>query len=160
VVVLADVVAVVATVVVVVVVVCCCLASPSFFLPVMVVPCRRRFSCRWRGGGKEQGCWRLSPSHCMSYCTINVVRKKKKKKANEKHTKGLRGITPSSPVPPGPHCACCFPPWSSISLPRCGGLVSPVLRASVVVDGPLALAVAFGVVLALMLAFMSAFVGI
>jgi hypothetical protein len=160
VVVLADVVAVVAAVVVVVVIICCCLASPSFFLPVMVVPCRRRFSCRWRGGGKEQGRWRLSPSRCVSYCTINVVRKKKRRKVNEKHTKGSRGITPSSPVPPGPHCACHFPPWSSISLPRRGGLVSPVPRASVVVDGPLALAVVFGVVLALMLAFMSAFVGI
>jgi hypothetical protein len=79
---------------------------------------------------------------------------------NEKHTKGSRGIAPSSPVPPGPHCACRFPPWSSISLPRHGGLVSPVPRASVVVDGPLVLAVAFGVVLALMLVFMSAFVGI
>jgi hypothetical protein len=92
-VVLADVVAVVAAVVVVVVVVCCCLASPSFFLPVMVVPCRHRFSCRWRGGGKEQGRWHLSPSRCVSYCTINVVRKKKK----EKRTKNIQRAREASP---------------------------------------------------------------
>jgi hypothetical protein len=108
-VVLADVVAVVAAVVVVVVVVCCCLASPSFFLPVMVVPCRRRFSCRWRGGGKEQGRWRLSPSRCMSYCTINVVRKKKKKKSERKTYKGLERHRPLKPRPSRPSLCVPFP---------------------------------------------------
>jgi hypothetical protein len=109
-VVLADVVAVVTVAIAVVVFVACCLASLSFFLPVMVVPRRRRFSCRWRGGGEEQGHWRLSPSCCMSYCTINVVSLKKKKKKSERKThKGLKGQSPLEPRPSQPSLCMPFP---------------------------------------------------